>query len=448
MPQPSRLTQLRGLLALAGPIAVSQVAQNSMGFVDTVMVGRLGETDLAAVSLGAAVYFGILVFALGVQVGVGPVVAQAFGARDARAVGAFGRHGLLVAALLTPLVLAALYAVRLHVDRLIGDAAVAELAAGYLGAVSWSVLPYLGFVALRSWVEALNRPLVVTVLSIVTVGVNALGNYVLVYGHWGAPQLGAVGTGYATSISNAFLFVSLVAYVLSQRRLRQYDVFAFAKPVERERLRELLRVGGPIGLSFGIEVGLFSATALLVGRIGATELAAHQIAIQCASMAFMLPLSVALAATIRVGNLVGAGELAQARACGWLGIAFGTSLMIVSALGFVAYPDAIIALFLGEIDAAEAPVAEIATGLLVLAAAFQLVDGLQGTAAGALRGLKDTFAPMLIGLVSYWIVGLGSGVYLSETYGVRGLWTGLVIGIAAAAVLLVLRWWRRSRRLV
>ncbi len=411
-----------------------------MGFVDTVMVGRLGPTDLAAVSLGSAVFFGLLVFALGILVGVGPLVAQAVGARDERTVEEVGRHGLLLALLLSPVVLVGIALVREQLDHFIADAEVVVLARGYLGAVSWSVLPFLAFVGLRSWLEALNRPLVVTVFALLTVGVNVIGNYAFVYGEFGFPALGAVGTGYATSMSNAFLFIGLLCYTLSRSQLRSYQIFKIWRGVQATRLLELLRVGGPIGISFGIEVGLFSVTAVLVGGLGATALAAHQIVIQCAAMAFMLPLSVALASTIRVGNLVGADRCGEARQAGWLGVALGAGIMVVTATAFVLLPEQILSLFMGEIDAEEQEVASLATNLLLLAGAFQIADGIQGTAAGALRGLKDTFGPMLIGLFSYWGVGLTSGYMLSKSYGVYGFWMGLVAGLAMAAVLLVGRW--------
>ena len=440
------MANLGALLRLAAPITVSQLAQTSMGFVDTVMVGRLGAVDLAAVSLGSAVFFGIFVFALGVLVGVGPVVAQAFGAEDRDGVGEAGRHGLVLALLLTPVVIALMYVARAFLPCVVAEPAVADLARGYLGAVSWSVLPFLGFVALRSWLEALNRPGPVTAFALATVGVNVLGNYLFVYGAFGLPGLGAVGTGYATSLSYAFLFLGLGAYTASRTALRGYGVFAFAKPLRARRLGELLRVGAPIGGSFGIEVGLFSVTAVLVGGLGAAQLAAHQMVIQCAAMTFMLPLSIALASTIRVGNLVGAGHPAAARQAGWLGIAAGTTLMVVTAVAFLLFPEPIVGLFLGSVDAGEREVARIATGLLALAGAFQITDGVQGTAAGALRGLKDTLAPMLIGVVSYWCVGLVTGHLLAQTLGVRGYWLGLVAGLSVAAVLLTWRWWRLSGR--
>ena len=456
----SKRSNLRRLLALAAPIAVSQLAQTSMGFVDTVMVGRLGPTDLAAVSLGSAVFFGILVFALGTLIGVGPITAQALGAGRRAKIASTVRAGLALALALTPAVVGVLYVVRGAIGAVIDETAVAELASGYLGAVSWSVLPFLGFVALRSWLEALNRPLAVTAFALLAVGVNVLGNYAFVYGGFGLPRLGAVGTGYATSLSYAFLFVGLLGYALSRRSLRAYaglgeppGADASEQPATGlgfagAEVLEILRVGLPIGASFAIEVGLFSATAVLVGALGKTELAAHQIAIQCASVAFMLPLSVALASTVRVGNLVGAGALAGARHAGWLGIALGTGLMVISAVCFNLFPEPLVALFLGAEPApGNREVAELAAGLLALAGAFQLVDGLQGTAAGALRGLKDTLAPMLIGLVSYWGVGLTSGVVLARSHGVHGYWMGLVLGLSVAGALLVGRWWRLSRRL-
>ncbi len=435
------------LLKLAGPIALSQVAQTSMGFVDTAMVGRIGPVDLAAVALGSSIFIAILLLSLGTVLAVGPLVSQAVGAGDDAGISTAARQGLWLAAFLTPVVVALLYLARLALPYLGPEPEVANLAAAYLGAVSWSVLPFLGFGAVRSWLEGLNRPLPVTLCAISAVGVNAAANYMLIYGKLGVPALGAVGTGYATSISYAYLFLVLAAYARSRKNLRQYGVFARLGSPDRAKLRELLRIGTPIGLSFGLEVGMFTVTAILIGGIGAEALAAHQIALQLGALAFMLPLSVSLAATIRVGNLVGAGFTASARRAGWLAIAMGAGVMCVSATIFTVFPQPLVSLFIGAPSGENSGVAELAVQLLAIAAIFQIVDGIQGTAAGALRGLKDTFVPMLIGLLSYWAIGLSSGYYLAGRYGARGLWIGLCIGLACAAVLLVWRWNRLATSL-
>ena len=204
-----------------------------------------------------------------------------------------------------------------------------------------------------------------------------------------------------------------------------------------------------MGATFGIESGLFMITAILIGQLGTIPLAAHQIALQLASLSFMIPLSVALASTIRVGNLIGANAYASAKHAGWLSIGLGALVMCVSAVIFVAFPEILIELFLGEKAAtSEIEVAELAVKLLTLAAIFQLVDGIQATAGGSLRGLKDTFWPMLIGLFSYWAIGLSVGYSLSLKQGAEGLWIGLVVGLAVAAVLLVGRWNRIINRIV
>ena len=441
-----RGSNLRALLALAGPIAVSQVAQTSLGFVDTVMVGRLGAVPLSAVSIGAAVHYTLLLFGLGMVMAVGPLASQAHGAADVRGVARYARQGLWLATLLAPLIIAVEYGAPYWIALLGQPPEVEALAAEYLRAVCLSSWPFLAFAALRGWLESVGRPRPVTAIALSAVGVNALANYVLVYGSWGAPALGAVGAGYATAVSYAYLLAALVAYAQTQGSLRAYRVLDAWRWPAGGYLAELVRVGLPMGVSFALEAGFFTATGVLVGTLGATQLAAHQIGLQMVSLSFMLPVAIAMAVTIRVGNLVGAGRPARATQAGWLAIGLGAGIMVVSAATYALAPGPIIGLFLGSgaRSGEGLAVAAVAAQLLLLAGGFQVFDGVQAVAAGSLRGLKDTFYPMVIGLVSYWVIGLPSGYCLMAEYGARGLWMGLVVGLACASAALTLRWWRLS----
>jgi len=418
-----------------------------MGFVDTVVVGRLGAASLAGISLGTMIHFTALLLCLGTVLAVGPLVSQAVGAKNEVQIRRYTRQGLWLATFLTPFVMLIDWTAFYWLEFLGQQKEVVAIAGGYMRAVSWSVLPFLFFGAIRSWLEALNNPLPVTLIAVSAVLVNLLGNYIFVYGHFGVPAFGAIGAGYATTLSYFYMVVALIAYSLSVDVLRQYRIFDKWRAPDGKYLWDLFKVGAPMGVTFGIESGLFMITAILIGRIGTVPLAAHQIALQLASLSFMVPLSVALASTIRVGNLVGARAYASAKHAGWLSIAIGALVMCISAVIFILMPGPLIKLFLGEAAfIAEAEVAELAIKLLFLAALFQIVDGIQATAGGSLRGLKDTFWPMIIGLVSYWLIGLTVGYSLSLKQGAEGLWIGLVVGLGVAAVLLVARWSRLSNR--
>ena len=437
------------LLRLAGPIALSQLAQTSMGLVDTVMVGRLGAVPLAAIAIGATIHYTVLLFGLGMVLAVGPLASQAHGANDDAGVTAYTRQGIWLATLLAPVAMALEYSASEWLPLLGQDRAVAAMAGDYLKAMMWSVWPFLAFGALRSWLESVGRPLPVTTIALSAVGVNVAGNFAFIHGYFGVPALGAIGTGYATAVSCTYLFLALFAYAQSRTTLRAYRVFDRWRWPDPAYLRELARVGLPMGVAFAIESGFFTATGILVGTLGAVSLAAHQIGLQLVSLSFMLPLSVALAITIRVGNLVGAGRPDTARHAGWLAIALGTGVMAITAAVYVLIPETLVALFLGTQTSVEtAAVGALATKLLFLAGLLQIFDGAQAVASGALRGLKDTFWSMIIGLVSYWAIGLTTGYYLMNAYGAQGLWTGVVVGLVFAAVALIYRWQRLSTRAV
>jgi MATE family multidrug resistance protein len=439
------IDEVRQTLRLAGPVVAAQLAQISMGFVDTVMVGRLGEEALAGVALGNTVFFFALIVCLGVIQAVGPMVSQAHGAGEREPIERSVRQGLWLGVVLTVPAVLILWNIA-PVLRAVGQPASAVAAAqGYLHAIVGGFLPALWFMALRSFVEGLARPLPVTVITCLGVGLNVGANYVLMFGAGGLPALGLEGTGWASTIVLWFLFAMLALLVVRMRPFARYRIFRGLGTPDLAYFRALVRIGWPIGVSSGIEAGLFMLTALMVGVLGTTALAAHQIALQCAAFTFMVPLGVGIAGSVRVGQAVGRGRPDDARRAGYASMLLAGLFMTGAAVVFVAVPESIVRLYLDVGAPENADVAALAVTLLGIAALFQVFDGIQVAAMGALRGLKDTRGPMLIAFVTYWGIGLSTGYTLGIIWqwGAEGLWWGLVVGLATAALLLSIRFRRR-----
>lgn len=442
---PPLKTEVIGTLRLAGPVVAAQLAQTSMTFVDTIMVGRLGSDALAGVALGNTVFFFVFIVSMGVVAAVGPMVAQAYGAGETDPIGRSVRQGLWLALALSVPVVLLLQNIEPVLLRLGQQPEVAARAQAYLAAISWGFLPAVGFMALRGLLEGTSRPFPVTVITFVGVGLNIVANYVLMYGRFGVPAMGLAGTGWASTIVFWILFFLLAVFVGRVAPYRDYGVFEKLGRPDPQYFREIFRIGWPIGVQYGMESGLFTVTALMMGSLGATVLAAHQIAIQSAAFTFMVPLGIGIAASVRVGQAAGRGQFAEVRQAGFVGIGLAALAMSGAAVLFWTAPRAIVALYL-DLDASNAPVVSLAVTLLGVAAVFQVFDGVQVSAAGALRGLKDTRVPMVIGFVAYWAVGLSAGYLLGFRlgWGAVGLWWGLVIGLASAAILLTWRFGRRS----
>lgn len=433
---PTITTEIRQLLLLAVPLIVAQLAHTSMGFVDTLMVGRLGREALAGIALGNTVFFFLLIVCSGVVLAVSPVVSQAYGAGDSGLVRQAVRSGLWLASGLALLVMPLVWNAAPFLRLMGQDEAATQLAAAYLRAIAWGLLPSLWLVVLRGFLEGLADARPITLITLAGVGLNVLANYALIFGHFGFPALGLVGAGWA-SAAVYWLMVTLAAGYIVWRHFT-YRVFAGFFWPEVSVLRELVTVGWPIAFTLAFETGLFSITALLMGLLGATELAAHQLALQSASLAFMVPLGASIAIAVRVGQAKGRGDVAAARLSGLVGMGLSVLFMSVTALTFWLVPEKIVGLYIDTSDPANALVVRTAASFLAFAALFQIFDGLQVSALGALRGLKDTRRPMLIALFSYWLVGLGAGLGLAFglSYGGQGLWLGLVFGLATAALLL------------
>lgn len=438
--------ELPTLVGIAVPLALAQLAQNGMGFVDTLMAGRLGPEGLAGIALGAVVFSFVTIVLSSLLFAVGPLVAQATGARRPLDAVRALRQGLAWAFVLAPMAIGLLWLMPGALLAMGQDPRVVATTEGYLRAASFGVLPMMAFTALRAYLEGQGRTRPLMLVAFLGVGLNVVANQAFMFGRWGFPALGLTGTGVATSL--VYTVMAVVGFAYVARRDRARGVFRGPWRWDEQLGRDILRLGWPISLTVAFEMGLFAVSALLMGRFGPDALGGHQIAIQTASMTFMIPLALGVATTARVGHAVGRGDPIGARAAGAVGIAASLTVMAATALLFWLAPRAIVGLYLDVADPRNAGVVAYAVAFLGLAAAFQLFDGLQVSALGALRGLKDTRVPMLITLVSYWFVGMTAGVVLAFVFdhGGLGLWWGLVLGLAVASVALASRFVALLRR--
>jgi len=437
---------VKATILLAAPIVITQLAHISLSFVDTVMVGRLGPAALAGVALGNTVFFNTLMFCMGLLMAVGPMVSHAFGAGDHEVIGRSVRQGLwmtlCLSAIATPIVMNGG-----TILKWLGQSDEnAALAGSYLFAIGWGVFPFLGFIALRSFVEAVSRPKIVTAIALGGVFVNIALNYVLMYGKFGFPAMGLVGTGWASAIVYTIDFLLLLIYIAKQKAFSEYRIFSRLGKPDSHYFRELFRIGYPIGSSMGIEMSLFMLTVIMMGWIGTTQLAAHQVAIQCAAFTFMVPLGIGMATSVRVGQAVGRRDNLGKTVAGYVGIGLSTLFMFLTAVVFWLVPRFVVGIYLDIQDPQNLLVVDLAVRLLFLAAIFQVFDGIQVATMGALRGMKDTKTPMKIAMFSYWAVGLVTGYILAFPLGYEeeGLWIGLVMGLATAATLLLKRFFTLS----
>jgi MATE family multidrug resistance protein len=319
----------------------------------------------------------------------------------------------------------------------------AEQAGHYVRALQWAVLPFYGYIVLRSFIASLERPGWALIIAIVAVGCNALANWCLIFGHFGFPKLGIVGSGIATSLSSTILFTGLVAVISLDRKFRRYHLFGRFWRADWPRYRQLFRLGIPIAAILSFEVTIFNAAAFLMGLIGADSLAAHAIAIQIASISFMVPMGFGQAATVRVGRAYGAQDHEGIRRAGWVAFIAGTGFMSMTALLMITAPHQLIRAFVDINDPANTGVISLAVSFLAFAALFQIFDGGQAVASGMLRGLHDTTVPMVYAAIAYWGVGLPLSIGFGFWLHMKG--SGIWLGLATASILLMSRWLRRKQ---
>lgn len=436
-------------LVLGLPLIGAQLAQHGIHLTDVVIIGRLGTRELAAMVLAAQFYFTIFIFGSGFTAAVVPLAAQAFARNDVQQVRRSVRMGLWAvlgfSVLAMPLVLHA-EAVLIAAGQ---DPEVSRLAAGYLHIAGWGMFPALAFMVLRSFLSAVARAGFILYVTVIVLVVNAFFAYGLVLGHFGMPALGMAGAAIVALGVNILSVVLTIWYIEAVPELRRFEIFVrFWRP-DWHMLREVVGLGLPIGFTILAEVSLFTVASLLMGWIGTAELAAHGIALQCASVAFMIPLGLAQAATVRVGIAAGAGDRVGMIRAAWVVVIISVGCAAIGGLLFALFPAFFAGLFLDRSKEDAAAVLGIATTFVVVAGIFQIVDGLQAIGAGLLRGIKDTRMPMVLALVSYWGIGFLLACILAFPmgFGGVGIWLGFVFGLLAATVLLLGRFAVLARRL-
>jgi MATE family multidrug resistance protein len=419
---------------LAMPIVLAQVGLMSMGVVDTVMVGRVSAAALAAVALGNLYLYTVSTAAAGTPLVLDPIISQAAGARDAHRIALGVQRGLVLAMLLTAPTALALWPVRLVFTLFRQPPELIDLAASYVRISIVGLLPFLGFVVLRQSLQALHRVRALVIVVVAGNLMNAGLNWALVYGHLGAPPMGVSGSAWATVASRWTMMALLFAggWPVLRGALRPWRREAF----QPAALGRMLRLGWTIGLQQVLEFGVFAAIGLLMGVLGTPEMAAHEIALNLASLTFMVPLGLGAAAAVRVGRAVGEGDRAAARERARTALVCGVGFMSCTAVVMLAVPGLIAAAYTNQ-----PVVASIAASLIPIAGMFQLFDGIQAVSAGVLRGLGDTRAPFVVNLAGFWLCGFPVSVVLAFHTPLRalGLWWGLAAGLAVVATLLVLR---------
>ena len=428
-------------IKLAWPIALTQLGQIAMMTTDLALIGRLGDGGIAAVGLAYLILFVGFVLGMGPVSAVAPLAAQAFGARDPRMVRRSLRVGLWAAVMLgVPINVAQLWGEDILITAE-QSSATAALAARYLTGLAWSMIPAWCFIALRNFMGAVNRPEPALWITIAAIPVNGLLAYALINGTFGAPRLDFLGAGLATTLVNVAMCAAAIWICYTCRPFKKYRVLGRFWRADWELLRQLIAIGLPISGALMLEWGLFSSAALLMGWIGTTALAAHQIALQVATILFVIPFGISLAATVRVGHAVGRRDSVATRRAGFGAIALGAALMVAMTVVVVAFHDAIPVLFLGDDSGGNAATARLAATLLLIGASFFITDGTQAIAAGALRGLNDTRVPMWFAAVSFWLIGFtcAYGLAFPGRLGAVGIWIGFSIAIATFAALLVYR---------
>ena len=439
--------EFRATLGLAWPLIIAQLAGSMLFVTDVIMMGRLGPDELAAGALATALLHPVFLGALGVVTATAPLIAQAIGARETRNVRRYVRQGFWAATAMMALIAPIL----LNSERIflsLGQPpGIAALSQTYLNYAVYAAWPGLLIIALRSLLQARGKSSVVLWITVVGVFVNALGNYALMFGNFGFPRLELAGAGISTSIVNFVMFALALLYVLFHRRFRRYHILLRLYRPDWQKLREIFRIGTPIGLTIMSEVGMFGVAVIMMGWLGTSEVAAHAIAGQCAAIAFMVPLGLSQATTVRVGLATGANMPENVRKAGWTSMGLTLGFMSATCVLFLSVPGFFVSLFLDPSQPGTALSLMLAASYLMIAALFQLVDGAQCIMAAALRGMSDTRTPMLTALTGYWLVGLSTAYVCGFMFGLRGvgIWIGLASGLAFVAIVLTARFAIRER---
>ena len=439
---------VRAILALGLPLIGGHLAQFAIGLTDAVMLGWYGVEALAAITLAGTYFFVLFLMGTGFAWAVMPMVATFAAEGDETSLRRVTRMGLWLSVLFAALSMPLLWFSEPILLALGQDPGVAADAAAYLRVAGWGIFPALLVMVIKSYLAAMERTQIVLWALVVAALVNGVANWALIFGNWGAPELGLTGAAIASILTQGVSLLGVVIYAIVA--FPQHNLFRRLWRPDWEMFSRVFRLGLPIGLTSLSEVSLFAASAMMMGWLGTVPLAAHGVAVQLASAAFMLHLGLSNAATVRAGTAFGLGDRVQMARGGHAAIGLSLAAALVTIAAFLVFPEPLIAVFLEDGDPAAPEIIATGIGLLAVAALFQLVDGAQVIALGLLRGVQDTRQPMIIAALSYWAVGMPASYILGFPLGLGGIgiWLGLVAGLACAGVLLMLRFWRKSIRSV
>ena len=433
---------MRASAALGLPLIGSHLAQMLTHTTDVVMMGWYSVEGLAAVVLASQFYFVFFIVGSGFAFAVMPMAASALGAGDQRQVRRSVRMGCWLVLGYGAVVAVPLWYLEPILRATGQEPVLAEIARDYIRIALWGIFPALFIMVLKSYFGALERVQIVLVATLVAALANVFFNYVFIFGHFGAPEMGAKGAALASVLTISLDCLFLIVYAAWQPALKQYQLFVKPLKPDWPALVEVTRLGLPIGLTMLAEVGMFSAATLMIGWAGTLPLAAHGIVLQIASLSFMVPLGISNVATIRAGRALGRQDATSLWRASVVVVLSALGVALLTMTVMLVIPEALVALFVKPSEPDFAPIIVMGTGLLLVAAAFQIVDAMQVVGLGLLRGIKDTAAPMVIAVLAYWVFGLPMGYYLAfvRGYGAQGVWAGLVIGLGFAAVLLLCRY--------
>ena len=440
-------TEVGPTLRLAIPLVLAELGWMSMAVVDTMMVGRLPNSAVAmgAVSLGSAVFMVLALFGEGLLLGLDTLVAQAFGAGKREDCHRSLINGVYLSAALTPLLAAPIWLMPQFLRAIEVDPTVASETIPYTNALAVGLFPLLLYFAVRRCLQAMNMVRPVAFALVTANIVNAVGNWVLIYGKWGCRPMGTVGSGWSTAIARVYMAAVLIGYLFWYDRKHRTDLLKTPVDIDLGRIKQLIALGLPAALQFTLESGVFAAVTSLIARLGAVPLATHQIALNTVAFTYMVPLGISSAAAVRVGQALGRRDAHGAGAAGGTAIFIGATFMTLASLALLVAPR-----WIARIYTTDEMVIRNATTLLAAGAAFQLFDGIQSVATGALRGAGDTRTPMLCHFTAYWIIGLPLGAWLcfQHGWGALGLWVGLSLALILIGIVLLIVWRRTVRRLI
>lgn len=430
---------------LAYPVMLSQLGQVMVGVADNIMVGRLGAEPLAAASLANSIFFLILMFGIGISMAITPMVAAADGEGKKNRIGRLLSHGFVINSAASVLLFMLILLLSPGLAYLDQPAEVVVLAIPYLLIITISLIPFMFFQTFKQFAEGLSQTKQAMYITVACNVLNIGLNWLLIYGNWGFPALGLNGAGWATLISRVLMGFLIYVYINRSGRYRKYMAVFRVKNLSWPILKRMLRIGIPTGMQFVFEVGAFSTAAIMMGWIGVNALASHQIAINLASISYMMASGLSAAAMVRVGNQLGRRDINMLRQVGFSIFGMVMVFMLFFAVIFIVWRNYLPMLYIDERE-----VVEMAAGLLVIAGFFQLSDGLQVVGLGALRGLSDVKIPTLVTLVAYWIIGLPLGYILAFWWGLAelGIWIGLLIGLTLTAGMLLFRFHSISLKLL